>query len=44
MSFFPYLGLVWEHRFSKGFQFSQGKLVHFSLGKLESLGKTMFPN
>jgi hypothetical protein len=38
------LGLVWEHRFSKGFQFSQWKLVHFLLKKLESLGKAVFPN
>jgi hypothetical protein len=38
------LRLVWEPCFTKGFPFSQEKLVHFPLGKLESLGKTVFPN
>jgi hypothetical protein len=28
-----FLGLVWEPHFPKGFLFSQGKLVYFSLGK-----------
>jgi hypothetical protein len=29
--------------FFKGFPFSQGKLVQFSLGKRESLGKMVLP-
>jgi hypothetical protein len=37
------LGLVWEPHFTKGFSFSQGKLVHFPLGKLESLEKIGIP-
>jgi hypothetical protein len=33
------LGLVWKPYFSKGFSFSQGKLVHFPLGNWKSHGK-----
>jgi hypothetical protein len=27
------LGLVWKPHYSKGFPFSQGKIVHFPIGK-----------
>jgi hypothetical protein len=38
------LCLVCKPHFSKGFPFSQEKLVHFSLVKLESIGETVFPH